>query len=593
MESIHHIVRSAETNYRTGSTKLGEYVDFSLYDTIERIIAYLNSKHTSGDKDSLGRDKPFFNIVTAAVNIWYRATDIDRKDIIIRADKGANIISAFLATVILQQWMNRERFGTFLNEWGRTLSAFGSAVSKFIVKDGELIPTVVPWSRMIVDPIDFDALPRIEKFYKTPSQLRKMKQLNQDTIDKLIASRSSRKTIQGTRKDNQDEFIELYEVHGELPLAFLKSVDDRKEKDWTTYRQQMHIISFVEKGRGEYDDFTLYSGKEKEDPYIKTDLIPEEGRTLAIGAVEYLFDAQWMQNHTIKNMKDTLDLSSKLIFQTADPRFTNKNVLSVMETGDILLHNPNQPLTELNNSKVDIAALQNFSNQWKVLSQELTSTPDSQRGINPPSGTPLGTTQILNQNSNSLFEIMTEHKGLGIEEMLRRFIIPFIKTKLDTKDEVVAVLDDHDIKKIDAMYIPKEAVRRYNLSAKEQILSGQIPSVFNQQESEQQITKELSLLGNIRPLFPKDITWKKVFENFEWEAEVGITNEPMDKQTMLTTLTSVLQSIASNPAILQDPNAKLVFNKILSFAGGVSPVELSLNQQPPTNPQGRSVVGVQ
>jgi hypothetical protein len=48
--------------------------------------------------------------------------------------------------------------------------------------------------------------------------------------------------------------------------------------------------------------------RERKDPYMITHLIEEDGRTLSIGAVEYLFDAQWMQNHTVKNMKDLLDL---------------------------------------------------------------------------------------------------------------------------------------------------------------------------------------------------------------------------------------------------------------------------------------------
>jgi len=44
---------------------------------------------------------------------------------------------------------------------------------------------------------------------------------------------------------------------------------------------------------------------------------------------------------------------------------------------------------------------------------------------------------------------------------------------------------------------------------------------------------------------------------------------------LLQTLATVLQSIAANPQILTDPNAKMLFNKILSATGTVSPIELS------------------
>ena len=129
--SVPEIVTRAKQNYLYGSTKLGDYVNWSFHETVEKITAYINSKHISGDKDSLNRDKPFFNIITAAINIWYRATDIDRKDIIVRPNKLATTFLAFMATVLLHDWMKRERFGVFLNLWGRTLSQFGSPVVKF------------------------------------------------------------------------------------------------------------------------------------------------------------------------------------------------------------------------------------------------------------------------------------------------------------------------------------------------------------------------------------------------------------------------------------------------------------------------------
>src|SRR3990167_9263311 len=192
--SVPEIVTRAKQNYLYGTTKLGDYVDWSMYNTVEKITAYINSKHVSGDKDSLGREKPFFNIISAAVNIWYRALDIDRKDMIIRPDKLGNTFLAFMATVLLHDWMKRERFGVFLNLWGRTLSQFGSAVVKFVEKGGKLKASVVPWNRLIVDPVDFYALPTIEKIYMTPSQIRKIPEYDSEVVEKLIDGLVKRKT---------------------------------------------------------------------------------------------------------------------------------------------------------------------------------------------------------------------------------------------------------------------------------------------------------------------------------------------------------------------------------------------------------------
>lgn len=585
LDSICEIVRKQEQEYTTGKTTLGKYVNFSQYETIERIDAYLNSKHTSGDKDSMGRDKPFFNIVTSAVNIWYRATDIDRKNIRLKATKFADIVGAFLATIHLQEWMKRSSFGTFLNEWGRSLARYGSSVLKFVEVDGKLVASVVPWNRMISDTIDFENNVKIEKLYYTPAQLRANPAYDQDAVDELIEAVAARQTMDGQTKDNLSDYIPVYEVHGELPLSLLTG----KEKDEKTYRQQMHVVSFVgKKNSKKYDDFTLYKGRESQDPYMITHLIREDGRALAIGAVEHLFEAQWMTNHSTKQIKDQLDLASKLIFQTSDGNYAGRNVLTAIENGDILVYKENQPLTQIQNNSHDITSLQNFLTQWKSLGNEITGVSESLMGLNPPSGTAWRQTEALLQESHSLFEIMTENKGLAIEEMMRKFVIPHLKKQMDSTDEIVATLDDAGIAEFDAMFVPNEAARFVNDLMKKQALSGQVADMQNISQIEAEIRRGLAANGARRYLKPSDIptkTWKDVFADLEWEVEVEVTGESTDKQAVLTTLTTMLQSIARNPMILQDQNMRMLFNKILTEVDAISPLQLAQAATTPVTPQ--------
>ncbi len=573
IESIHSLIRQAEEDYTTGSTTISEHVSFSLKDNVEKIDAYLNSKHISGELDSLGREKPFFNIVTAAVNVWYRATDIDRANIRIKATKSSDHIPSVLANVHSQQWMREEGFGAFLNEWGRSLARYGSAVLKFVEQDGRLVPSVVPWNRLIVDSVDFDNGPKIEKLYYTPAQLRKNKAFDQDVVEALIdAAKTSRETLGGTKKDTKADFIEVYEVHGELESGYLTGNEDD-----TNYVQQVHICSYTQSTEaGKYDDFTLYKGREK-DPYMITHLIKEDGRTMAIGAVEHLFEAQWMVNHNEKAIKDYLDLASKLVLQSSDPNLQGANLLTI-DNGSFLLHAPNQPLTAANFSSTDVAPLMNSKQEWRNQAMEATSTPDSMRGNTMPSGTAARQVEALQQESHSLFELMTENKGLHIEEMWRRFVIPHILKKLDTKEEIAATLDDAGIRQIDSMYIPSEARRRYIQKSINTLIESdleEIPAPFDPAAGEQEVADELKPLGSQRFFAPSEMddkTWKEVFKNFEWECEVEVTNEAHDKQSMLTTLTTVLRELASMGDV---ENARMVLSKILEETGVFSPLELS------------------
>jgi len=63
-ETIAQLVRRLEAEDRRGNTKISKYVTFNFRETLNTIDAYLNSKHISGDTDSQGREKPFFNIVS-------------------------------------------------------------------------------------------------------------------------------------------------------------------------------------------------------------------------------------------------------------------------------------------------------------------------------------------------------------------------------------------------------------------------------------------------------------------------------------------------------------------------------------------------
>jgi len=558
-KTLHQQVRDAEHNMINGTATISQYVDHSLYETLSTIDAYLNSKHISGLTDSLGREKPFFNVVVAAANVWFRATDLDTKGVILMPPSIKKTLQTYAAYALLQDWMRENNFAAFLNKWGLTLARYGSAVCKFIEVDGKLIPSVVPWNRMIVDPVDFDAIPRIEKFYKTPAQLINMatkghpdyQGYDLDVAKELIDSLTTRKTG-NNQKDDKDDFIELYEVHGELSQAIYKEGkgEETDDEDEDIFFQQMHVMSFTT-NKSEVEDFTLYAGKEKKDPYILTHLLEEDGRTLGKGAVEYLFDAQWMVNHTNKNMKDYFDLASKLLFQTSDPNFLGRNVLTAIETGNIFITKKNEPITQVSNTAQNITSLMNYANQWRIGGQDTSATPDALRGTTQPSGTSGIHVQSLQEQALSLFDMLTENKKNSLNQMIREFVIPNLLKHMDTVDEVAAIFNDDDITKIDAMYIPNEAVKEFNNKTKEAVLSGKTDQLqpFNPEEAQLQVQQALASQGNTRTFKPSDIdgvTWKKSLKDFEWKVVIADA-ESTDKRTLFAALQAFVQTVKNNP----------------------------------------------
>lgn len=576
---IGDLIRKTENDYVNGMTTLGKYVEFSQYENIEKIDAYLNSKHTSGDTDSRGRDKPFFNIVTAAVNIWYRATTIGRTKIRIKATKKEQTVLAFIATLLIQDWMRKNNFDAFLNKWDLTQAKYGSAIVEFVEQQGKLTPSVLTWNRTIIDTVDFENNPRIKILWLTPAQLRKNKLYDQDMVKALLDAQETRKTSSGQNKDSKAGYIKVYELHGELELCNL--TDQESDKD--EYVQQIQVVSFVKKeGRGnhkKYDDYILYRGKEK-NPHMITHLIEEDGRSQSVGSVEHLFEPQWMVNHSAKQMKDYLDFASSLFFQTSDATFVGQNVLDAVETGDILTHAVNAPLTLVNTVKADITAIQNFSTQWQIQGKEIVSTPDAISGNTQPSGTPFRSLAVENKEAHSLFEVMKRNKKRDLERMMREYVIPFNKKLMDTSEEIAALLETQDITTLDAIYVPDEAIRRENNYIKNTVLSGQEAQNLDRKAIEANIQDELSKQGNQRFIKPSEIatkTWKQVLEDFEWECEVEIEDKTTDDQLVADSLVDYFK-VLTNPAaqaFLATPMGKVMNNKILEKINAISPLELA------------------
>jgi len=572
MENIYELVKKAERNLIHGKPiKIGKYATHDHVEKISMIDAYVNSQHISGKKDSLGREKPFFNIVLMAAYAWYKTTDLDRKDINFSPAKVSQRLKALVATIMLRAWMKKENFGAFLNKWGWNLAVYGSAVSKFIEKEGKLTASIVPWNKFLCDPVDFKNNIKIEKLYFTPAQLRKQPYDEEKIEEAIKAFQETRKTLTGEEVDIKNEYIGIYEVHGELPL-FLLTDNPSHEK---IYRQQMHVIfiepTFQPNIKGGVKGITLYKGKETKDPYHISHLIEQEGRTLSIGAVESLFDPQWMVNHSVKQVKDQLDLASKLITQTSDPQFLGRNLATDVDTGSVLIHSENQPLTTLNNQSHDIPSILNFLDYWKQAGKDISGAHETITGEQMKAGTPYRLGAMLNMEARGLYDLMRENKGLYLEEIMRTYVLPYFKKKLKNSDEVVTVLDGEDLENFDELTLP--AKLQSELMAR--LSMGHIPSKDELMSVIEEETNEAGVIRAMKPSENENETWADYFKDFDMDAiEIDITGESRDKQSIITTLDSILQRVMANPQALQDPNIKKILSKILDEVDGLSPLHL-------------------
>lgn len=528
--------------------RISEGYDFVQPDMVARIELYRASQFASGPMDSQGNKKYFFNILNAQVGNATKNIDLDTKDILIRSEDGADRMKAMLARELLMKWMKDNKFGLLLNKLSEYLPAYGS----FVVKKTPEGINYVPLKRLRFDPAieDLQKSPYvIEELYFQPYELEKMKDKGwySDCIDEITETARKEKSPQ----------ICVYEVHAEFPNEIL----GLGKKGYSRAVCYIGTVGDVRKTSDNKPAATeiLYSKVEKEYPYKKLNYINIDGRALGLGIYEMNLDAQERWNEIQNQKSSSMKISSKKLFWTAD-EMVESNVLTDLLNGDVVKskNGLNPVATEERNlaaynqeQSIIMDSVRSNSNAFEVLTGE---------GL--PSGTPYRLGALMSQNAGKLFEFIRENVGLFIQEIVEDWILPDFKKEI-VKEQIFEIFDADLIDEL----MTSDINRRLNEALKKfVILHGTYPS-----------QDEVELLRGKMKDMTRESEFVKVIEgflNFDFGIKVVITDENYNVNARVETTSNMIQLLAQNPQIMQDPQLKKL---VLSMAEdtGLSPRLLS------------------
>jgi len=572
--NIFQQVLEFQRDYETKDIKITDGYNFNQHKQLNTIELYYNSRFETGMTDSQGIEKAFYNINKSRVQVETRATDLDTKDIQIAVEDIDKSVQAMLFSKENKLWMKRSKFGTFLNTLGHTGSKYGGAVVKKIDQDGILTLHVVPWRDLVTDQTDIMSGIIMERHFYTPAQLQEAGK-NWDNIDEAIKTATDSKSDRHERGsvETQGNFIEVWEVHGDMPETFLNE-DGNEQK----YKRQMHILAGVgetqdEYGNKEYTGIILFQGEEKESPYKYWNREKLPGRALGIGVVEDVEQSQVWTNKAVNEEKKVMEIAGKILFQQTG-KGAIKNILTDIDNGTIL-DNKGNPITQLATVPSSLPEFRNLADQWDKQAERVTSTFAAATGETLPSGTPFRLGAILNQEANSQFEYIREGKGLFIDEIYRDWVLPYLKKRLNKEHILVSDFSAEELAIIDNSF----ANYRVNENIKDSILAGNLvtPEMIGQFRS--QALDFIQKTGNKRGLEVPD----GYYMNIEFILDLLITNENKVKDVYLETLSNILSTVSQNPAILQDPKLSRIFSEIMQTAG-FSPEKIAMIEQVQAQP---------
>lgn len=559
MKDIYTELVGLEDQYKKGSIDIVDGLSFNQGQLIKTIEFYGSSKYLNGDKDELGRDKPFHNIINANVDIAVVATDLDTKDIHARSkDTGMKgFVKSFLLNKEIELWMKETNFAKTLNEMGETRARYGGLIVKKVMEDGELKIEVIQWKNASTDACDILNNPIVETHYLAVGQL-------QDKADVWDNTKEAIKLLGKSEKK-----IKICEIHGMFPDSYMEG--DYTDSD-SKYTRQVHIVAYAGKKWVE-----LFADYESESPYKYLLWKSVSGRALGRGVVEEGLEAQVWTNDSVMAERDIMALSGKLLLQTSSKKYNGRNALNEVVTGTILETEDNKPITQVDLTPRTIPVFQSLVERWQKQYDRSTAITDSLRGETPPSGQAYRLAALVTQQSASSFDYRREEIGIFIKEIFYDWIIPFLSKRLKKKHVLDGEFSLEELDFIDESYVNYLVLKELDKANKD----GRGIDILQVQAEIENAREKMTKTKARRFL---DIP--EGYLDGKYAIDIDITGEQMNKTATLESLSSILTVVAQNPMVLQDPILREVFARIVEVSGlGISPAQLMSKPAQMTQPQ--------
>lgn len=552
---------------------INESWSWSMYTHVLTTELYTNSQLLNGKTEFT----PVKNITRPILNLQHRTEDIEVKDVQVYVDDADMYHLSFLVKKYHDDVFAVENdLDSFFDELNVSRIDMGAGLSKQLNKP---CPEVVPLQSIaFCDQTDLLSAPFGLRHYYSPDQLLDMRskgwgnKANGATAsveDLILLCKEEKVNKQaGTVVKTPGRYIQVYEVHGNLPKKFADPSDTSGE-----YETRIYIVAFYTKADSDQrNGIVLYTALEPVLPFKLIKREPIHGRALGFGGAEELFEAQIWTNYDIIRKQGLLDATSKVILESDDPNVTQKQKVRDMENLTVIDHAPGTSISQIDTTPRSVAIFNESIAEWEQHAKDMGAAQDPVQGKAAASGTPFASVQSQIQQAQGLHDYRRGIYAKHLEEIYRDWIIPHIEKKITQGAKFLSTLS------LDEMQMVMQGMVTYqtNQMIKEMILGGAIPSPQQIQQYQQQLTQAFQKKGNKHFI---EIL-KGEFKDAPLAVRVIVAGKSKDLIGMVGALTNVFKTVISNPYVLQSPPIQKLFNKIIE-ASGLDPIDLSGFTVPP------------
>ena len=567
---------------------------WNMFDHIELSELYKYSQLSTGKDDF----KPVKNITRPILNLQYRTEDIDVKDVQMYIDDPDRFHLSFLIKKYHDDvFVVENDLDSFFDKLNESRIDFGAGLSKKLAGPR---PEVVPLQTIaFCDQTDMLSGPIGLKHFYSPDQLLEMSSVGWGntlkgatiTLKELIALSRDEKNEAGEAASvkTPGRYIEIYEVHGNLPKRYFDDEDVSEE-----YETRLWVVAFYQKeNSGDKEGVILYTEIESESPFkvVKRDDV--HGRALGFGGAEELFESQVWVNYDMIRMQDMLDSASKTILKASGKNgaaIAQRSRIRDMDNNEIIDVGEGGDLSQVDMYPRNFALFEKSIQGWEAHAQQMGAANDALMGISPSSGTPFKLQELVTDNSKGTHDFRRGQFAKHIEEIYKDWIIPHIAKKITEGSRFLSTLDIEEMQ-----YIADSLIRNESIKMKREFVlsnGGLAPAPEMVQQFEEQVREQFRKRG---PKYFIEIL-KGEFKDPSICVKINVAGKQKNLNSMTDKIVNIFRFVFSNPQgfsqVMQLPGMAKSFNSILEFSG-LSPVDFyGIEKLAMAQPQGQAQQGV-
>lgn len=562
--------------------------EWSMKQHIKTSFYYMHGRLLNGNDE----DTPVRNITRRLIKLQKTEQDVDVKDIVLYVDDPDSYHLSFLIKKYHDDvYVLENDLDTFIDDWLNDRTIYGGGLIK---KGKDAKPEVIDLQSIaFCDQTDMLKGPIAFKHFYNPAELYDMEEMGwgqesngatasiQSLIDLADASRRN-DAQQGVENKTPGKYIEIYEVHGVLPEAYLE--DGGSD---TKYVRQFQIIGFYKDAKGEKNGITLFRKKETKQRLKLTLRDKIYSRALGFGGAEELFEPQVWTTYSEIRIKDLLDAASKVVNLTDNPDLAKRNNVKDISNQQILDVTPGtKGLWQADTYPRNIGLFEKSVMTWEEHAQGTAFATNPLLGEEAPSGTPFRAQERQVIQGKGPHQKEKGKYAKDLEFVYRDWIIPDIEEKICEGTKFLSELSTEEMTYVGN----KLAESLANEYVADKILTvGADLSNLNQEKDlyKQKVLQEFANRGNKHFLE----VLKGEFKKKPLKVKINIAGKQKDLAFISDKLTNIFRQIIANPQgfiqLMQIDGMSQTFNDLLEY-GGLSPVRFAglMNQQPQVAPQG-------